>query len=56
MYPYEMNRYELTLEQKISLINDNFNLLSIRNLVAKYVFSKSSIDPILNHRVNDEND
>lgn len=52
VHSFEMKRHELTLEQKVSLINDNSdgNGLSIRKLAEKYAVSKSSVANILNRR------
>jgi hypothetical protein len=53
-----MKRHELTLQQKVSLINDNSdgNGLSIRTLAEKYVISKSSVASILIRRVEYQHD
>jgi hypothetical protein len=53
-----LKRHELTLEQKVSLINDNSdgNGLSIRKLAEKYVISTSGVANILTRRAEYQHD
>jgi len=48
-----MQRHELTIEQKIFLIEDNYSSigLSTRKLAEKYEISKISVTKILTHSV-----